>query len=310
MKSQQQQQIQTSLYIQKENQQLLWEMLHKTPQISQVFDPSSQTQKQTWFRGIIANFHDKTPIVQNRDQLLAMNRQTLSYMITQMNNNIKPPNNSTTNANRINNTVGTNTTNSSTSNSTNNSTGVTTMYSRNMQTENREDIYKRQFEEREREYKTMSAPPELPKVNFALSEDNAISNMAELVEQHRKLRELDTQMPTQSIPSSIPSIEPGSQKLKIQQELSKEESIEFVELSPPLPQKPRKVTWESDNPIDHNSITQSIENLNVQIREIKEVLFRLFDKIVPTPPQPSTIETIETIEMIETIANIAKPLKI
>jgi len=305
-------QIQPSLYIKTENQELLWEMLNKTPQISQVFDSnsnsSSQIQKESWFRGIIANFHNKTPIVQNREELLKMNRQTLSYMINQLNNNIQqiqqiqqkqqkqqslvPTTNTPSNQRVINDSVG---------NGLNiGTTTVGTVYSRNMQTENREDTYKRQFEEREREYKSMSAPPELPKVNFALSEDTAIANMAELVEQHRKIRELDIQpttpIPTTQIPQTQNSIQQtdGSPiKLKLEEELPKEiiESIELQDVS----SSKRKVTWEDEDTLYSSlkSLKKDIAELKTQMKDLKEVLSTFFDKL-------STKEIVETLENIDT----------
>jgi hypothetical protein len=228
-------------------------MIHKTPQLSKLFmdnDPSSQTQKQNWFRGIISDFHNKTPIIQNRDELLLMNRQTLSYMINKLSayvppsatptHSLQPPAHS---LQPQSDTIG-------------------TLYSRNIRNENREETYKREFEEREREYKSMSAPAELPKVNFALSEDNAISNIAELVEQHRKLRELDIQ----TLPPSQPKIE----KLKVQEDLPTEIiQLDAVSLDS---DKKRRVTFQQDNQQEQDMKSEIIE-LKTEIIEMKKVLF-------------------------------------
>ena len=258
-----------SLYIQIENQKLLWEMIQKTPQFSQVFANSPQ-QKELWFKNVIAEFHNKTPIIKNRDELLAINRQTLSYMMNQLTNVITPPSPPIKPTEKM----------SASPQNPNYSVGTvpTTAYSRNQNTTttSREEVYKRQFEEREREYKAMSAVPEPPKVNFKETEDTAISNMAELVEQHRKMRELDSQ-----------TLSPSTEitRLKLAENLPTE-VIESDAVVLEESEMKRRIKW-ADIEIS-DSLSEQLENLKrdfnkefevlkTDIKEIKEIVSKFFE---------------------------------
>lgn len=267
-----------SLYIKKENQQVIWDMIHKTEQISKVFPsniPGSQQQKEQWFKNIIADFHNKTPIIKNRDELLAMNRQTLSYMMNQLSTYTNTKANTTATASAKMPTEPSSLQQPNPSYSV--GTVPTTSYSRNeISTSSREEIYKRQFEEREREYKAMSAAPEPPKVNFKETEDTAISNMAELVEKHRKMRELDVQ----HLPSSTEIT-----RLKLAENLPTE-VIESDAVVLEESEMKRRIKW-ADIEIS-DSVSEQLENLKrdfnkefevlkTDIKEIKDVLSVFFE---------------------------------
>jgi hypothetical protein len=262
-----------SLYIQTENQKLLWEMIQKTSQFSQVFANSPQ-QKELWFKNVIAEFHNKTPMIKNRDELVAINRQTLSYMMNQLTNAItpSPPTKPTEKMSASVNAPP----------NPNYSVGnvPTTAYSRNQNTTttSREEIYKRQFEEREREYKAMSAAPEPPKVNFKETEDSVISNMAELVEQHRKMRELDSQ----TLPPSTEIT-----RLKLAENLPTE-MIESDAVVLEESEMKKRIKW-ADIEIS-DSLNQQLENLKcdfnkeleilkTDIKEIKEMVSKIANNI-------------------------------
>ena len=72
-----------SLFISNENQNLLYEMINKAPEIQSVF--STVDEKNRWFREIIEQFFRKLPPTINRDVLKQVNRATLGYMV----NNLK-----------------------------------------------------------------------------------------------------------------------------------------------------------------------------------------------------------------------------
>ena len=76
-----------SLFIAQENQQLLYEMIHKTPNIRAVFPEGSSEQveeKNAWFRGVIENFYQQISGPITREQLKTINRTALGYMVTQL----------------------------------------------------------------------------------------------------------------------------------------------------------------------------------------------------------------------------------
>ena len=71
-----------SLFISKENQTLLYDMIHKTPEINTAF--SSTEQKNEWFRNIILNHYQSLPPNLTREILLSTNRQVLAYMVSSL----------------------------------------------------------------------------------------------------------------------------------------------------------------------------------------------------------------------------------
>lgn len=71
-----------TLFISKENQNLLYDMIHKTPEINTAF--SSIEQKNEWFRNIIQNQYQSLPPNLTRELLLATNRQVLAYMVSSL----------------------------------------------------------------------------------------------------------------------------------------------------------------------------------------------------------------------------------
>jgi hypothetical protein len=71
-----------SLYIHPENQTLLWNTIQKNPKFHQI-----TINKQEWFSSIIKSFYEKIqylPPLTPQD-LLQINRQTISYMMEQIN---------------------------------------------------------------------------------------------------------------------------------------------------------------------------------------------------------------------------------
>jgi hypothetical protein len=80
-----------SLFISKENQTLLYDMIHKTPEINTAF--SSIEQKNEWFRNIIQNHYQSLPPNLTRELLLATNRQVLAYMVSSLRERVKSASN-------------------------------------------------------------------------------------------------------------------------------------------------------------------------------------------------------------------------
>jgi len=69
-----------ALFISTENQNLLYEMIHKTPEIHTVF--SNIDEKNQWFRNIIETKYKELPPTINRESLKQINRQVLAQMVT------------------------------------------------------------------------------------------------------------------------------------------------------------------------------------------------------------------------------------
>ena len=78
-----------SLFISNENQNLLYEMIHKTPEIQKRF--STLDEKNRWFREIIQHFYRQLPQSIDREMLKKVNRDTLGYMVNSLKTVIEQP---------------------------------------------------------------------------------------------------------------------------------------------------------------------------------------------------------------------------
>jgi|688.fasta_scaffold371003_2 hypothetical protein len=160
-----------SLYIHPENQTLLWNIIQK----STAFNNLGSNQR-SWFKNIIQMFydrpHDPNITVQH------LNRATITYMVDALKTN-EPgsPKNEP-------------------------------IYS---EPQNRAVAITSAFDQRQKQYETMLQKPNAPQIDFREKiEDEAISNMDELIEQHKKQRETEL-AEYNPLPGSVPS----SNKIKI-----------------------------------------------------------------------------------------------
>jgi hypothetical protein len=79
-----------SLYIHPENQELLWKITNKNPQIASYFSNYPPNVQETWFKQIISSFYEQNrQNVNNSDQLYEINKNTLSYMVQDVKRNIE-----------------------------------------------------------------------------------------------------------------------------------------------------------------------------------------------------------------------------
>lgn len=172
-----------SLFISQENQNLLYDMIHKTPEIHTVF--STLDSKNEWFRGIIERHYRQMPKTINRDELKNINRQVLGYMVGSLralSMNPQPP------------TMTTNT--------------------QVMPT----NLLKREQKLEPPAYMPVFDNPKPTPIDFSEKlEDDVITNMDELIEQQRRLRERDLQEYTPPNPVSQ-----DTPKIMISHDLPKE----------------------------------------------------------------------------------------
>ena len=188
-----------SLYIHPENQTLLWDIIHKTSLFNELFPPSGSNlfHKEEWFKSIVQFFYKQFPEITTKNELYEINRKTLGYMVKnlkeQLNVHAAPVTSPPPSEN-----------------------GVVPMsysgipgeplssYSRNY-TENKQEFVQKQFQERQREYNFMIETPVPKDVVFEEKiDDEPISNMEELIEQHRKTREEEMQKYAPSMDSESP----------------------------------------------------------------------------------------------------------
>ena len=155
-----------ALFIQPENQNILWEMVNKLPLCNTVFPQSSgsQIEKQNWFKRIIEDFYKRLPPNISRNDLYQINREVLSAMMKSLGEL------STAKQNTI-------------------DRGIFSRLDNNTI-----ETKKTDFEIRQSQYNSMFEAQKPTQIDFSEKlDDDVITNMEELIEKQRKLRELDFQ---------------------------------------------------------------------------------------------------------------------
>lgn len=209
-------------YISVENQTLLWKTINRSPQLA---NNTIAINREQWFSNIIKQFYEqiKSPSLSIAD-LKGLNQQTIVYMVGDLKRiealymPAKPsaiePSYETPTASR-------------------------SLTFENPQT--RMSMYNDQFTSRQKEYENMLKPPAPPIANFGEKiEEEAITNMDELLQQQIKQREYDVAQvrppppldlnaaePAKSITASSPIPSPGPNPVNIDmmtaiQELTKQ----------------------------------------------------------------------------------------
>ena len=163
-----------SLYTNKINQEILWNIITKSSLISII------QNKELWFREIIQLFHVSKGDISDIQTLKLINRETLQYMINDLQNkkiSLTP---------KVQNKI------------------IETEYmGKNVEKAKKQEHYNNAFEERQKQFNELFAKPNIPEVDFSEKlDDEPLTNMEELIEKHRKEREEDIQ---QLIPPLVPS---------------------------------------------------------------------------------------------------------
>ena len=262
-----------SLYLEKENQVLLWNMIHKNPQIQTLF--SGPQQKEKWFNQIIMEMHEKQPNINDKDQLLSINRNTITRMMSDMKQKLNsysfelnPKNVPTVPSKHINGAFALSVPESNASSATALLTSATTRL------EARSNNYANAYEMRQKEYDSMLKVVLPPPIRFEQIEDKKIENMKELTEKYIQTRDLE-------IPQNPPSIPPQESEPKIQLKIN--ESLAQEVLNENIKSLPKQVHWEMDIPENTTTTTKithlenEIKTLNATINTMHSILLDLKD---------------------------------
>jgi len=174
-----------ALFIHNKNQELLWNVINKTQIFQLVFMYSTNNEPELWFKAHIQQYYPK---IQNRtlslEDLNACNHEIISIMM----NNLK---------------------------SFADNMGQPLPTSRELPhtVENKQELYSKQFTERQKEYDLMNTKPQppIPDINDNIK-DEAISNMDELIKLHMQQREAELRQysPMMSMPAPSPTSIPTS----------------------------------------------------------------------------------------------------
>jgi hypothetical protein len=180
-----------SLLVHPENQQLIWDITNNNPFVVQFFQSNTHIKKEQWFRAIMEHFYNTYKGRQiDKSELNQLNKEVLTYMIQSLHNMAprpKPepepePARST----------------------------YTNIPTPPIPENNREELYKQQFLQKQQEYKSLLDKSKPAALDFREKEkDVAISNMEELIQ--KQIQERNTYMNLHPLPSN--NIQPNTNVL-------------------------------------------------------------------------------------------------
>jgi len=244
-----------ALFIHNKNQELLWNVINKTQIFQLVFAYSKNNEPELWFRAHIQQYYQKIQNISlTSENLNNCNHEIIAIML----NNLKsfsenlgqpqqqqhqqiPPQ----------------------------------QFQQQPQTqlpytvENKQELYSRQFNERQKEYELMNtkpAPP-VPDINNNIKDD-AISNMDELIKLHMQQREAEMKQY-----SPLPLVQPPLENTFKPNNIKIADNNENIRLIPDAVfineenKLKKNVSWSDDNV---NTINEKMyENLHKDYEELK-----------------------------------------
>lgn len=282
-----------SLYVVPENQELLWNVISKNAYIQDFFAPYNPEKKNEWFKTIIRTFYERYKLQKlTVADLNLVNKETIAYMIQNVREQINQPVVKTTAP-----------TQATPSYQPANSYAIPTPP---IVPDTRQDIYAKEFEQRQQEYANLNKKVAPANVNFTeKADDGVIQNMDELVKQQMQQRAYElslipppigkvSQLASVPVPMPIPAPMPepmpmpmpmpatspvntfaqmAPPKLQIDAESNIEISIE--ELGSASTKK--SVTWKTDEPdvnrvdADILVLRETINNMTQEFAQLKQL---------------------------------------
>ena len=292
-----------SLYVVSENQELLWNVISKNSYIQTFFSQYNPGTKVDWFKSIVSKFYD-----QYRNQKLTVNdlnrvnKETISYMIQ----NIREQTNTQSNP-------------TSPINDTN---AVQPVNSYNINTppivtNNRQELYANQFEQRQSEYAAMTKRNIPDDVNFAeKNDDGVIENMDTLVQQQLKQREYDMNNipPPMSSQINTPTIHSNEgERPKLNIDNNSNINISIQEIKQPILDK-KSVSWKDEEDNQDNVFTllkENIKSITQNMNELTQTVKTLQDDMKLLQKTHSDLHTqIVRNESKATIYNMVEKIEI
>ncbi len=276
-----------SLYITKDNQDLLWNVIHKNESMKKKLETLQVEQKIKWFQQIIEKFYreNETKVI-DKQALVLMNKQTISHMIKDLKEN-----NYSINVNKI-------------------DDNVTPLEINNLQEidtppvikDNKQEVYLSEFEKRQQEYNSMMNKKVPETIDFSESTegDQVITNMEELIKQQVAARQLDMD----NIQMNIQPKDNNVEILKIEENTNVD--IETYELELKSEEKMKKsVSWE-DNMNKKLNLEERYSNLEKKCNQIIETLEHTVQENITMKDKYESLEEKcnAIIENLDTIMNV------
>jgi hypothetical protein len=180
-----------SLLVHPENQQLIWDITNNNQFVVQFFQNNTHIKKEQWFRAVMEHFYNTYKGKQiDKNELNQLNKEVLTYMIQSLQNMAprpKPePEPEPTRPN------------------------YTNIATPPIPENNREELYRQQFMQKQQEYKSLLDKSKPAALDFREKDkDVAISNMEELIQ--KQMQERNVYMNLHPLPSQ--SMQPVTNNL-------------------------------------------------------------------------------------------------
>ena len=159
-----------ALYISRQNQETLWNVIHKNKSMSIELSRFNHEDKIKWFQSIIEKFYKENQYNNlNQNDINLLNKNTILFMINTIRQQSSQPAQTFSNKQ------------------------FDTNYGEPIIKNNKKDAYFSEFEQRQKEYNAMSEKKAPDAIDFTenIETDEAIVDMKELLEKHKRDRELD-----------------------------------------------------------------------------------------------------------------------
>ena len=298
-----------SLYVVPENQELLWNVISKNVYIQDFFAPYNPEKKNEWFKTIIRTFYERYKLQKlTVADLNSVNKETISYMIQNIREQISQPVAKTTAP-----------TQATPSYQPANSYSIPTPP---IVPDTRQDIYAKEFEQRQQEYANLNKKVVPANVNFTeKADDGVIQNMDELVKQQmqqrayemslipppiNKISQPSTQSPLPPLVNTFVqnNVQTAPPKLQIDASSNIEISIEEIGSA----SNKKSVTWKTDeqdmNRIDAEILVlrESINNMTQEFAQLKQ-LFELSQTSISELKEANTGLTMKLNQLAEWAQN-------
>lgn len=163
-----------ALFINPENQKLLWGVLHKNALINQIFPNRLSHQKEQWFKTVIETFYNNNRTRNlSIPELQKLNQDVLGYMVKQLRDHIS------TNEQRA-----------EKSRPIHIQERPQTIQTPELPINKRQELFTDQFNQRQKEYENMFEKKVPDAINFSDNiEDGPITNMEQLILEQKRMRE-------------------------------------------------------------------------------------------------------------------------
>ena len=247
-----------ALFIHNKNQELLWNVINKTQIFQLVFAYSKNNEPELWFRAHIQQYYQKIQNISlTSENLNNCNHEIIAIMM----NNLK--------------SFSENLGQQGQPQQQQHQQIPPQQFQQQPQTqlpytvENKQELYSRQFNERQKEYKLMNAKPTppVPDINNNIKDD-AISNMDELIKLHMQQREAEMKQY-----SPLPLVQPPLENTFKPNNIKIADNNENIRLIPDAVfineenKLKKNVSWSDDNV---NTINEKMyENLHKDYEELK-----------------------------------------